>query len=108
MNAKLNLLEDMAQVLATPRTQSNTLSRTTPVKVRLRPSPPAPRVARRPAAQPLWRISLEVARETLAERLLTWTLFAAAGTSLIWLGFTLLQFLFAWSHLVTWVRSAMI
>jgi hypothetical protein len=109
MNGKLNLLDDMAQVLAAPRTKVSPTLRTPPPQwgVRVRPGP-VYRPASRTATQPLWRTSLEVARETVAERLLMGTLFLSAAAALAWLGFTTLQFLFAWSHLVTWVRSAML
>jgi hypothetical protein len=110
MNAKLNLLDDMAQVLAAPKTKARPTSHTvaSPVVVRLsRRSSPARRI---PVAttEPVWRLGLEAARDTVAERLLTWTLFASAATGLGWLAYTMLQFILAWGQLVTWVRSSML
>ena len=106
MNGKLNLLDDMAQVLAAPRTKRSVVQSNP--EIRIRPTRPSFRVNRRVATRPLWKTSLESARETLAEQLLRWTLIATAATSLLWCGYTLMQFVFAWSHLVTWVRSAML
>ena len=106
MNGKLNLLDDMAQVLAAPRTK-RPVAQSTP-EVRIRPTGPSVRVSRRATGRPLWKTSLESARDTVAEQLLRWTLIVTAATSLLWFGYTLMQFVFAWSHLVTWVRSAML
>ncbi|HAB18708.1 MAG TPA: hypothetical protein DCE44_19995, partial [Verrucomicrobiales bacterium] len=108
MNAKLNLLDDMAQVLAAPKTKSNSTPRTdvTPAAVRLSHRLPVVRRAQATRSQSLWRVSLEAARDTVAERLLAWTLFACAATGLAWLAFMMLQFILAWGQLVTWVRSA--
>jgi hypothetical protein len=106
MNGKLNLLDDMAQVLAAPRTKRPVI-RPTP-EVRIRPTKPSVRVNRRAAGRPLWKTSLESARDTVAEQLLRWTLIVTVATALLWSGYTLMQFVFAWSHLVTWVRSAML
>ncbi len=109
MNGKLNLLEDVKQVLAAPRTKVQPVVQphSTRVRVRVRTGAlglPKARSARRP----LWRTSLEVARDSVAERLLGWTLFLAAGVGLAWMGFSLLQFLFAWSRLALWVQSSML
>lgn len=106
MNGKLNLLDDMAQVLAAPRTKRS-VTQSTP-EIRIRPTRPSFRVNRRVATQPLWKTSLESARDTISEQLLRWTLVVTAATSLLWCGYTVMQFVFAWSHLVTWVRSAML
>jgi hypothetical protein len=106
MNTNLNLLDDMAHVLAAPRTKRRVIQ-PTPV-IRVRPNGPSVRVNQRVATRPLWRTSLESARDTVAEQLLRWTLIATAATSLLWCGYTLMQFVFAWSNLVTWVRSAML
>lgn len=106
MNGKLNLLDDMAQVLAAPRTKRS-VAQTAP-EIRIRPTRPALRGNRRVATRPLWKTSLESARDTIAEQLLRWTLIVTAATALLWCGYTVMQFVFAWSHLVTWVRSAML
>lgn len=106
MNGKLNLLDDMAQVLAAPRTK-RPVAQLTP-EVRVRPTKPSASLYRRPVKRSLWKTSLEAARDTVAEQLLRWTLIATAATSLLWCGYTLMQFLFAWSHLVAWVRAAMV
>ncbi len=109
MNGKLDLLDEMSQALAAPRTKTALSTRTLPRKVTARPRPArivSP--ARRPAARPRWRISLEAARDSFGPQLLGLTLFLVASAGLIWLAFTMLQFFFAWSHLVTWIRATMI
>ena len=106
MNGKLNLLDDMAQVLAAPRTKRS-VAQLAP-EVRVRTTRPSAKLYRRPVTRSLWQTSLEAAQETVTEQLLRWTLIAAAVTSLLWCGYTLMQFVFAWSQLVTWVRAAML
>jgi len=108
MNANRNLLEEMAQVLTAPRTKEailrSTAKTTTARPVRVRLVTPS-RTARK--TLPLWQTSLEAARDSVAERLLTWTLFVGAAGSLAWLGLTTFRFFLAWENLATWVRSAM-
>ena len=102
MNAKLNLLETMTDTLAAPRKQP--AAKPAP---RVRIVPPA-RAGVRASAKPLWYTTIEHARDSVAERLLGWTLFLAAAAGLAWLAITTCQFFLAWHNLVTWVRLAMV
>lgn len=109
MNGKLDLLDEMSDTLAAPRTKTSPPARTFSSKVaaRARPARMAS-AAPRSTAPRHWKVSLEIAGDSLVRRLLGFTLFLAATAALAWLAFIMLQFLFAWSHLVTWVRTTMI
>jgi hypothetical protein len=104
MNAKLNLLDTMTDSLAAPRKRS--VSRPA-LRVRIVP-PTRNRAQSRASAQPLWYTTLEHARDSVAERLLGWTLFLAAASGLAWLVITTCQFFLAWHNLVTWVRLGLV
>lgn len=109
MNAKLNVLEQMMDTVAAPRTKStgeSHLHRQPKVLVRIRRST---RTVPKPApAESLWRVTMAEARDVVAERALTWALMGVALASLGWLAYTTMQFFLAWQGLVTWVRAAMV
>jgi hypothetical protein len=60
------------------------------------------------AEPPLWQLSIEATRDTIAERLLYGAVTVLAFGSVTWLGMVTWQFLLAWQNLADWVRAAMI
>jgi|JI10StandDraft_1071094.scaffolds.fasta_scaffold208543_2 hypothetical protein len=102
--AKLNLLDTMTEALTAARKQP--VAKPAP---RVRIVPPArAQVRMNASARPLWHTTLEHARDSLAERLLGWTLFVAAAGGLVWLAIMTCQFFLAWNNLVMWMRLAMV
>lgn len=109
MNAKLNVLDEMMDTVAAPRTKaaaSLPVPRLSRPKLRLR-RPLRTRTMPAPT-ESLWRVTMAETRDAVAERALTWTLMAAGLAGLGWLAYTTVQFLLAWQGLVTWVRAAMV
>ena len=97
MNATPDLLQRMTHPLVAPKVRV----------VRGASWTPAPAV-RRNAEPALWRVTLAAARETVAERLLFWSVAVLCLGSITWLALMTWQFLLAWQSLVAWVRAAMV
>jgi len=97
MNATPDLLQRMAHPLVAPRVRGVRGASRTQVPVIHRKSEPA-----------LWRVTLAAARETVAERLLFWSVAVLCLGSITWLALMTWQFLLAWQSLVAWVRAAMV
>jgi hypothetical protein len=105
MNAKADVLEQMMNAVAAPRTKSGTVR-------------PAVRIARKKIILPatpaagtstsLWRATLAEARDAAAEQVLRWVLVGVAAAGLGAVVFTGLRFVLAWEGLVAWVRAAMV